>query len=326
MTHKGESVSAAALDDTRALGTTAETKRIEPLPVASSFTEELLRLFARQARRVPIPVFLSTAVVAALAFDRVPSLIVAAWLTLVLVMLLVRRHVLDRLPQLTHVSERHRLRVAVALSAINGTTHALSLGFFPFLPELGRALQSLIFVALCAGSISTTTGYMPVFLAYILPVLVPLTVLWAVIPGAGEVSWVERSTSAWIAMSGVFTVALASEAFRLFTESFTARQQQVELDRLELAVKKLELRRDERIASVAELQANWEVEFAKTLVGGATELRCAETPCALTMPYGDHELGFAALKDNSRQSTGILHIAPNTTIFFWWGRFMLINR
>src|SRR5262249_54542583 len=50
------------------------------------------------------------------------------------------------------------------------------------------------------------------------------------------------------------------------------------------------------------------------LVGGAAQLRCAETPCALTLPYGDHELGFAALQDRSRQSTGILHVAHTAVV------------
>lgn len=47
------------------------------------------------------------------------------------------------------------------------------------------------------------------------------------------------------------------------------------------------------------------VEF----VGGPPGLRCAETPCALTMTYGDHELAFAGLEDKTRQSTAVLHVA-----------------
>jgi signal transduction histidine kinase/CheY-like chemotaxis protein len=229
--HKGESSQALAIDAGR-VSPSSETKRIEqPFPIAVSFGQELLRLVARQARRVPIPVFLSTGVIAALAINRVPILMVSAWMVLVLTVLVIRWTVLGRLPTLTHIPERNRLRIVVGLAAMSGITHGLSLGFFPFLPELGRSLQSMIFVALCAGAVSTTAGYTPVFLAYILPMLVPLTALWALSPGSSEVGWVERSTSAWIAMSGVFTIALANEALRLFRESVAARQQQVELNR-----------------------------------------------------------------------------------------------
>src|SRR3970282_2519981 len=112
------------------------------LPPAASLEEELLRLLARQARRVPLPVFLATLLIAALAWNRVPAWIPAAWLTLVVAVLALRWAVLGRLPQLTRLSEKMRLRIAIALSAANGTTHALSLGFFAYLPEYERALQS----------------------------------------------------------------------------------------------------------------------------------------------------------------------------------------
>jgi hypothetical protein len=60
----------------------------------------------------------------------------------------------------------------------------------------------------------------------------------------------------------------------------------VELDRLELAVRKLELRRDERTASVAELQAKWEAEFAKTLVGDAAA-KLPTTGLSLHLPLDE---------------------------------------
>ena len=201
------------------------------LPPAASLEEELLRLLARQARRVPLPVFLATLLIAALAWNRVPAWIPAAWLTLVVAVLALRWAVLGRLPQLTRLSEKMRLRIAIALSAANGTTHALSLGFFAYLPEYERALQSMVFVALCAGSVATTAGYRPVFLAYILPTLVPLSALWALSPGIAQAGWIERSTAALIALLAVLLSALARDAFRLFRESFEIRLQQVDLNR-----------------------------------------------------------------------------------------------
>jgi signal transduction histidine kinase len=203
----------------------------QSLQATASLEEELLRLLARQARRVPVPVFLAALMIAALAWNRLPVWILVAWLALVVSVLAVRWILLGRLPLLAGVPERARLRIAIALSAINGVTHGLSLGFFAFLPEFERALQSMLFVALCAGSVATTAGYMPVFLAYILPMLVPLTALWAISPGIAEVGWIERSTAALSALLGVLLFALARDAFRLFRESFAIRLQQVELNR-----------------------------------------------------------------------------------------------
>jgi signal transduction histidine kinase/CheY-like chemotaxis protein len=200
-------------------------------PATASLEEELLRSLARQARRVPVPVFLAALMIAGLASDRVPTWILAAWLALVVAALATRWIVLGWLVQRTDVPERERLRAAIALSAMNGIVHGLSLGFFAFLPEFERALQSMLFVALCAGSVATTTGYMPVFLAYVLPMIGPLTAMWAFSPGLAGVGWIEFSTAALSALLGVLLFALARDAFRMFSESFAIRLHQAELNR-----------------------------------------------------------------------------------------------
>jgi signal transduction histidine kinase len=203
----------------------------QPSSAASGVEEELLRMLARQGRRVPIPVFLAAVMIAAMASDRLPVWVLAGWLFLVATVLAIRWHILGRLPALTEVSAARRLRIVLALSAINGVTHGLSLGFFPFLPEFERALQSMVLVGLCAGSVATTAGYMPVFLAYLLPTLGPLSVLWALSPGIASYGWIESSTAALIVLLGAILVALARDAFRLFRESFEIRLQQAELNR-----------------------------------------------------------------------------------------------
>jgi len=83
--------------------------------VAKTVEEELLHVLARQARRVPIPVFLSAAMIAALASDWIPAPAWSGWLVLVAVMLVVRVVVLGKLPDLSGLSKQERLRIAVAL-------------------------------------------------------------------------------------------------------------------------------------------------------------------------------------------------------------------
>jgi len=198
---------------------------------AGTLEEELLRLLARQARRVPLPVFLSAAMIAGLAFGYVPTPLLAGWLVLVSVVLALRWRVFGRLATRSSLPPAERLRIALALSALNGVTHGLSLGFFPFLPEFERALQSMLLIAFAAGSVATTSGYMPLQLAYMTPVLVPLSLLWAFSPGVAQKGWIEYSTAGLAAMLFVLLLGLARDAFRLFRESFAIRLQQAELNR-----------------------------------------------------------------------------------------------
>jgi signal transduction histidine kinase len=208
---------------------------------ASSLEEELLRMLARQARRIPFYVLLAALMIAALASERVPAWLVGGWLALVAVVLVVRWQVLGRLAGLAEISAVSRLRIAIALSAANGITHGLALGFFPFLPEFERALQSMVMIAMCAGAVITTAGFMPVFLAYLVPMLLPLSILWAVSPGVAQTGWIEASTAALLALFGVLLFALGRDAFRLFRESFEIRLQQAELNRqLEAALEQAE--------------------------------------------------------------------------------------
>lgn len=197
---------------------------------AGTFEEELLHLLARQGRRVPIPVFLVAVVIAAMAAERVPIALPVAWLGLVVLVLYVRWIVLGRLPSLTSISVSTRLKLAVALSAINGITHALSLGFFWYLPDFERAIQSMLLIGLCAGSVGTTAGYMPVFLAYLIPTLGPLAILWAIRGTASDSLWVESAAAVLIVFLGLVLFALGRDAFRLFKESFDIRLQQAELN------------------------------------------------------------------------------------------------
>ncbi len=203
-----------------------------PLTTAKTVEEELLRLLARQGRRVPFPVFLAAALIAAIAAARsVPTLAWSSWLAGVTAILAVRWLVLDRLPDLSRLSEQRRLQIAVALSGINGIAHGLSLAFFPYLTNSEKAIQSFLLVGLCAGSVATTAGYRPVFVAYLTPTLGPLVILWAMNPDGTHAKWINESTAVIIALFGVVLLALAKDAYRLFRESFEIRLQQAELNR-----------------------------------------------------------------------------------------------
>jgi signal transduction histidine kinase/CheY-like chemotaxis protein len=205
---------------------------------AATWQEELLLVLLRQSKRVFLPVFLTALVVAGMAYGHVPTWVLAAWLGLVAAMLGVRRIVLGRLAGSKRFTPDECLGIAAALTGLVGITHGMSAGFFPFLPEVERALLSLWLVAACAASVVTTAGYLPVFLAYLIPVLTPVVAMWGLMPGIAERAWIEPATAALALLTGGLLITFAKDTFRLFRESFEIRLQQLELNRqLEAALR-----------------------------------------------------------------------------------------
>lgn len=207
--------------------------------VSNTLDEELLRLLARQGRRMPYPVFLAAVMLTWLANDppRLPDRAAGLWLCAVALVLGARTLVLARLPRQAGVSPKRRLRIAIWLSALNGVSHASGLLLFPAPNGFQLAIQSILLVGLCAGSVATTAGYRPVFLAYLLPVMGTLVARWSVDsahPGGGAIAAIS-------AIFGAVLVSLAGDAFRLFRESFDIRLQHVKLnEQLRLALAQAE--------------------------------------------------------------------------------------
>lgn len=200
------------------------------LPDSRGVQQALLELLAAQARRMPAPVLLTSLLTAAIALQRVPVAPVAAWLVLVVAILVVRWKVLGRLPDLTDMPPAERLRVAVWMSVANGVVHGLAVGFAPFLTDLERSVQSLLLLGLSAGAVATTAGYRPILLGFMLPTVVPLCIAWMWGRGTEGAGWIERSVAVLIALFAAVLLALARDTWRMFRESYEMRHQQAELN------------------------------------------------------------------------------------------------
>lgn len=208
---------------------------------AGTFDEELLQLLARQGRRLPVPLFILAAVIAAMAARHVGLLVPLMWLCLVVVVIALRWVVLARLPGLSSIDVPTRLRLAIILNALSGLTHGLSVVFFFVFSDYERAILSMLLIGLCAGSVSRTGGYTPVFLVYLIPTVVPLSVVWVVSAFSSDRPWIEASLALLVALLGGILAALARDAFRLFKESFDIRLQHVDLnERLRAALRDAE--------------------------------------------------------------------------------------
>jgi signal transduction histidine kinase len=198
----------------------------QPEAVSNTLDEELLCLLARQGRRMPFPVFLAAAMLTWLASDPpgLPGRGASLWLAAVAAVLVLRMVVLGRLPAMT-IAPHQRLRIAVALSALNGVIHGAAMLLFAAPNEFQFAIQSLLLVGLCAGAVATTAGYRPAFLAFVLPVMGALVLRWSVSSASGS-----AAVAILIAIFAVVLASLAADSFRLFRESFEIRLQHVKLN------------------------------------------------------------------------------------------------
>lgn len=205
------------------LQTVSEAPAVEPV---KSYGEELLDFIGRQSQNVPFAVFGVLLVIAGLVYSQAP-LWTLAWLVLVSLVLLLRWLILPRIPSLDLALDA-RIRIAAALSGINGLAHASSLAFFPLLTDLERAVQSLILAGLCTGALGTTAGDRRIFLPYFVTIFVPLIALWAT---NGTWSTPTRE-GVGLAMSvtifGLVLLMLSRDANRQFTETIRIRKAQEE--------------------------------------------------------------------------------------------------
>src|SRR5688572_30266596 len=180
-----------------------------PAP-ADSFESQLITLVGKQPRRMFVPLFLAIVLIAGMASRTTPMSWILAWLGLATAVMLVRVYVQDTSKLVSLVPAR-RLRITVALVALSGITHGLSLFFFPRMSLFEQAVLSMMLVGLAAGSVATAAGYRPIFLAYIIPTLGPLAVLWVTSPELRDVGWVQGLMAVLIVLFALVLDALARD-------------------------------------------------------------------------------------------------------------------
>lgn len=202
-----------------------------PEDACDKLDAELLLLLAKQSRRLPGPILLAAVFVAWLAsYPARPSLALSCWVAAVALLLIVRRRLLAALPAMATLSLARRMQLATALNAMNGLAHSCGLLFFGQQAQLQLAIATLLLVGLCAGSIATTAGSRPLFLAYMLPVMGSLVLRWLIAAAPGEQPFA-LAIAFILALFGAVLLSLANDAFRLLCESFAIRLQQAGLNR-----------------------------------------------------------------------------------------------
>lgn len=281
--------------------------------------DQLLLVLGRQAKRVPLPVFLNSLIIAGLAAQYVSPVFWASWIALVAVVLVARIVILPRLPDRTDIQLKDRVRIAIALSLINGIAHGLSLGFFVYLTDFERVLQTLLLAGLCTGSVATTVGYRPIFLGFFLPIFPALFILWAWSPGSDSAYWINFSVAVLAAVFGGVLLALANDSFKLFRDSFNLGTQKDELNlqlRSALVEADAAARAKTRFLAAASHDLRQPLHTL-TFYGAALAMRPLDPKSreiAEQMDVAVQTLAsqFNALLDISRLDAGVVKVNPTT--------------
>lgn len=282
-----------------------ELEKQVPADSGDSLEQELLRLVARQVTRVPVPIFISAAIITSFASSYVPVWAWTGWFMLAVSMLVVRWVVLRELPEQTHLSTQQRLRKVILLNGAHGITYGLTLAFFPHFSALERTVQTILLLGQCVGAVSTTAGYRPIFYVFLFPVILPLALVWALSPGHSETQITEYLIALIALMFGGLLVASAKDAFRLFKESFDIRLQQVELNQ------KLQYEKDRAEAEKERAEAEREraeaasIAKSRFLAAASHDLR---QPIHALSLLGE-ALNMQALDAKSREIAGHMNTA-----------------
>lgn len=203
------------------------TERSEPTSL--SFEAQLLALVSDQPRRMLLPLFLAIVVIAAIAARSNPLSWVCAWFMLAAGVALVRLYVQSP-RRLTGMSPRERLRLTVVLVAVSACTHGLSMLLFLRMAQFEQAVLSMMLVGFIAGSVATSAGYRPIFLAYVFPTLGPVIALWLFSPALQDLGWLRWLMAALFVLFALVLHALARDMFRVLKESFEIRQERAAMN------------------------------------------------------------------------------------------------
>lgn len=200
-------------------------------PSAATLDAEasVLELIARQVNKVPWPVGLSALYVLAMAWHQVPQWALVTWTTAVIGLQAVRWKVLRALPT-SALAHAQRVKVAVLLSGLNGLAQGSAVLFFYGMTDLQRSVVSILLAGITAGAVGTTNGHPRIFKAFALPVMLGLSLAWAVTPHQGASLLVDGAMSflclAFVAVQN----GLARDNYRALVESVDMRNEQIRLN------------------------------------------------------------------------------------------------
>ena len=185
--------------------------------VAKLIEAQFVATYLSQSRKAQIGLLGSAALIALIWLGRTHTLWPVAWLTVFAGVSCLRYLYTSAFVQASSPQKRSH-RVALTLLA-NGVLMAIPVSAFAEYSELERIAISIILMATATASTTTTAGYKSIFLAFAIPMLVPLAIAWALMTEhdpSGLSSW---GISVLVTFYLGFLVSLGKQVAAVFEQS-----------------------------------------------------------------------------------------------------------
>ncbi|MBC5765696.1 ATP-binding response regulator [Ramlibacter albus] len=199
-------------------------------PAAQAFVmDEFLRLGAVVQWRSALGIVVGASVLAVIAWPYVPAWLAAGWVVAVVGTQLAIRRVILALADPASGDWQLRVRKRLGISVLHGSVLALFLAAFPALDVAERAFATIVLIACATGSISTSAGYRGSIVAYGGPIMVPLLVLWAVLPNTHARPLIGVGSAILVVLYALMLLGFGKSTWQTFRESCLIRFREQEL-------------------------------------------------------------------------------------------------
>ncbi len=212
-----------------------------PAPIAAFTTflhERFVDVFLSQNRRAQIALLLACCLIAFIWSGPAQAQGFAVWLAAVLLVTSLRYRFSERFVRwgfspapreiTAHASQIARI---AALLFINGLLLATPLLAFGQMSDIERAALSIILMASATASVTTTSGYRFLFLAFTAPMLLPLALAWAMLQQVGGERYSALGLAVLILLFQLFLLGMGQKVHRDFEESARFRYGEQGLNR-----------------------------------------------------------------------------------------------
>ncbi|NKB65140.1 MAG: hypothetical protein GKR95_24565 [Gammaproteobacteria bacterium] len=207
-----------------------KTNQSEPKTIGITFEGKILDVVQKSAHRIYLPVLIVNMFIAILVMDNVKTVWWVSWAVLMAITSLSRRFAIDFVVNADRTSETEKLRYVQYIMAFSGVAHGLSSLFFPYIEIYERSVITMIMAGLCLGNIFTNAGYRPMFLSYLIPIMLPISIMW-IFGWEGFPGWSEYSVSIIVLLYSGILLTFAKDVFETFKESYEIRSEQLKINK-----------------------------------------------------------------------------------------------